>query len=175
MFQGGCPSPRAAQGPVHRLTRTASAPRRVPNQGEVAPSVAGPSERLVDFLRVAAGTGSSESGLTPCPSSAPFTHARGQRVKRDWGPDTPPSLGPLRCARPGSGLMNDPGSTRIHVPQSPRAGPLPRPSSDRASGTPALRPCLRPGNRRPSAYQSEGSLDHGPGPDLWPLRPRDCR
>jgi hypothetical protein len=130
--------PRAAPGPEVRPTRTASAPRRVPNLGEVAPSVAGPSLGLVGFLGVATGTGSSESGLTPCPSSAPFTHARGPRVRRDRGPDTPPSLGPLRGARPGSGLMNDPGRTRIHVPQSPRAAPLPRPSSDRASGTPAL-------------------------------------
>ena len=158
--------PGTAPGPEVRPTRTASAPRRAPNPGEVTPSVAGPSWGLSGFLGVATGTGSSESGLTPCPSSAPFTHARGPRVRRDRGPDTPPALGPLRGARLGSGLVNDPGRTRIHVPRFPGAAPHPRPSSDWASGAPALEPCLRPGCRRPSAYQSEGSLDLGPGPDL---------
>ncbi len=86
--------PRAAPGPKVRPTRTASAPRRAPNPGEVTPSVAGPSWGLSGFLGVATGTGSSESIQTPCPSSAPFTHARGPRVRRDRGPDTPPSLGP---------------------------------------------------------------------------------
>ena len=51
-----------------------------------------------------------------------------------------------------------------HVPQSPGAAPLPRPSSDRAAGTKAVWSCLRPGCRQPSAYRYGVSLDLGPGP-----------
>ena len=50
-----------------------------------------------------------------------------------------------------------------HVPQSPGAAPLPRPSSDRASGTKAVWSCLRPGCRQPSAYRGGSDRDLGSG------------
>ena len=50
-----------------------------------------------------------------------------------------------------------------HVPQSPGAAPLPRPSSDRAAGTKAVWSCLRPGCRQPSAYRGGSDRDLGSG------------
>ena len=84
---------RAGPGPEDCLTRPLLPRDGFQIPGRRHPPVPGPSVGLVGALGVAETLGRLGRGPGPVSFQCPFTHAGSPRVRRDRGPDRPPSLG----------------------------------------------------------------------------------